>query len=358
VGRVSFEEVLRRVLWQLWPRQSQIELLLDLGENKGRDEREAAASVARWLHDELGLPLAWEAAEVPVDTAWSEVEALAASLPDGPEAPGVGRWVRNIASAVGSSPKTLSNVLGDGPRSARPDLRWLGVIDRIARGDLPIEAWSFHLRTRDSVARQLERLACPGSLDAGDALLVSSLLALWQRRRPTDQVRANRGKTAPRRSSPKSIVAREGATIQRGQLEPLAEISSHLSADRGRVLLLLAVEAALFEAHLCAHPGRRGAATSTGEPWFTAVEGLLGARRLIPLDVEILEYRIARMRAYRDRAASPSGEGAACAYVDACVALDAARRGEVERRALDWGAPGLFMLVPQLRSAGFTPDGQ
>ncbi|MEZ4319740.1 MAG: hypothetical protein R3F61_19645 [Myxococcota bacterium] len=173
------------------------------------------------------------------------------------------------------------------------DHRWLLLITRIVSGgltDVHSNAWLYHRRTLFKTGALLFGMARGGTFDASDALLVFSLLALWQRRRPTDTVRSNKGRTTPRRETAKPVAALGGSIVSPGQIAPLVRLSTGI-AD-GQRLALVALEAALTEAHLAPHQARRTKGTEVwdGESWLRAVECALddvsgvdwpgGARRL------------------------------------------------------------------------------
>lgn len=350
--------VLRSGICLLWPRRSDQELLLDLGERKAwtDDERDDAVSVfAQWLVDELGIagPIGPIPRRPEVDElAWTR--AFGARLVDRPREPGVARWASAMASALGVAGKTLANGVVDGLRSERQAHRWLRVLARIAHGGGAIEAWAFHRREPIGVARQLARLGTPSLVDAGDTLLLASLLALWQRRRPTTHARGNRGGMRSRRRTPKPIAALLGGLVAPGQVHHLARLAPAFGPAGAGALELLVVEAALTEAHLAPHHARRpsGDCAMDGEAWLQSVEALLRSPvGLSEADRRVFAFRIQRMRAWRDRAPDiPEPAGACGAYVDASMALESVRRGEIVQRRFAATQPGILMLRPQLRS--------
>jgi hypothetical protein len=341
----------------LWPSRLHQELLLDLGERKGwgrEDYDRAVDEVASWLRDELGLPAEIEpCAPRSLDVrAWAR--EFGSHAGEGPAVGGVARWATALAPALGVSGKTLANSVRERLRLDRSDHRWLGALCRIASGDAPLAAWSFHARTAQGVASELGRLAVPDHLDAGDALILMSLLALWQRRRPSERARANRGEPRSRRETPKPLAALRGSLATPGQLRRLVALAPRLGADGGRALMWLAFEASLTEAHLAPHPARStDEPSSDGEEWLKVVAELAPAHGLLhDGDLDVLRFRVSRMRTWRDKAPlADSGVGSVREpYVAASLALEAARRGEPRSRTFAPDEPGLLMLLPLLRT--------
>ncbi len=353
--------LLDRVVRALWPRRTEQELLLDLGERKGwgdHDRQTALGRAANWLGHELLLadPVA---AGPPAPASESALETLRAvgSRCSGQDShPGVARWIGALAPATGASPKTLANSLSSGLRPERRDHRWLTVIARIEQGEgaQALDAWLFHRRTPSAVSRALSGILSRDAYDAADALVLLSLLALWQRRRPTERVRANKGTARSRRQTPKPVAALAGSLASVGQFGHLVDLAKDLR--RPDLLTALAIEAALTEAHLGPHPARRSRGTlqDCGEAWLEAVLGKLDEVDCLDAeDVEAFKFRIERMRAWRERRPMAAGFGApGVPYIEASVALEEARTGMPVRRAFSAEAPGLLMLLPLLRSRG------
>ena len=350
----------------IWPRRAQRELLLDLGERKGWTDEDAARGlqdVASWLVAEgVVSPTRRPAARRAVDVETLKAD-LASLVPTGEveRVAGTSELVSYLAPAAGVAPKTLSNSLIGGLRSARSDHRWLLAIRRVMQGHGATAAWVFHRRTPAALA---EALASTEPADAADALVLSSVMALWQRRRPTGDARGNRGRRRPRRLTPKPVAAMRWELMTPRQLGALVEVATRMGDERGAALGLLGVECALTEAHLAPHAGRgteRGASglERRGEPSLVAVENaleaLMKASLVGPTEGHVYAYRIARMRAWRDRRPHPE-PAAACSdhpYVAACRAIDVRRAGDRDAvGAFASHAPGIAMLLPQLRAAG------
>ena len=358
-ARVSLAAALAHGLRAVWPSRRARESLLDLGERKDWSEPdldEQVARVARWLEEELGLPVELPAFARPHQDALAWARTFGRGLHEGPAERGVSRWASALAPCAGTTGKTLANSVGGGLDPARADHRWIGVLSRIHDGRGGGTAWWFHARTPERVAVELARLAAPTLIDGGDALLLLSLLALWQRRRPTDQARGNRGTTRPRHVTPKPVASLRGELVQVGQLAHLAKLAEHLPPEAAHQLIMVAVECALTEAHLAPHRARAGRDDpGDGEAPLRAVERLMAHTDTVKeLDREIIEFRVERMRAWRDGTRAPpvSGTLADQPYVAASQALEARRRGDHVLPRFQPSDPGLFMLQPLLRRRG------
>jgi hypothetical protein len=353
---------LRDAILAMWPRRAQQELLLDLGERKGwtgDDYASRVAEVAVWLRDELMLPepIATGGVASP-DSGWRDLREWASQRRHEATS-GVARWALELAPAVGTAPKTLANSLRGGLSSARADHRWLSLVARAAREPVREDAWVFHRRTAAGVSSALAAMATHAPYDAADAMLLLSLLALWQRRRPTSDARANRGRLRSRRETPKAVAALRGTLIEAGQIAPLMKLASALPSTGGaRAVALVALEAALTEAHLAPHPARLTGEqpVDTGEGLLRAVEAALARHGdLVGHDGDAYAFRIDRMRAWRDRRsqAPPSDRVSDLPYVAASMALE---QRETPSPAPDWETttPGLLMLIPLLRHRGLA----
>lgn len=346
---------------RMWPRRKQVELLFDLGERKGwgdAEVTEACARAAGFLHDELGLrPRQDPPPMVRSDAVLTWARASGAVVWQGPAPSGVAKWSAALAPGLGVQPKTLANSVVTGLSEARSDHRWLAALARCAEQEAASDAWVFHRRTPGAVSRELGRLNGPGCLDAGDALLLFSLLALWQRRRPTERARGNRRQAQPRRATPKPIVALEGQLLQPGQVDPLLTWADRIGAG-GEGLKLLAIEAVLTEAHLAPHLSRVGAAApADGAHWLAVVDSvapLLGPAH--HLDAAAFRYRAERQRSFALGASLPEPPAglADLPYMRACASLKAFRAGHPVPLDCPRDAPGVLMMLPQLRSRGLV----
>lgn len=359
---LQLRDVIGHALRAMWPRRAQRELLLDLGERKGWTEADCDAAVdgaATWLERQLLLPadLPGVGPLPPHDMA--EVMEIGRRLAEGADAASPARWAIGLGPVVGAAPKTLVNSLEQGLRADRPDHRWLRALARVGRSGGPADAWVFHRRSPGVVAVELAAMAGRDDLDAGDAVLLLSLLALWQRRRPTAEARGNRGRRQPRRRTPLPIGALPSPLAAPGQVPHLARAARLLGGEAGRALLVLALEAALTEAHLAPHPARtsRSGLCDSGEVWLRGVEaildlhaGLLGAD-----DAEVFRFRIARMRSWRDGVPQHASAELAVRspYVRASLDLERARGRSLVAGSIDAATPGVMMLLPLLRARGF-----
>ena len=368
---VPLGDCLGRAIIAMWPRRAHQELLLDLGERKGwdaDDRGEAIGAAAAWLIGELGLPPT-VSMDGPLARAEHEgdgpvldrARALGLTAKLGEPTAGVAAWVCGLAPALGSSAKTLANSLSRGLRSDRGDHRWLRVVTRVANGGGDRDAWCFHRRSPHSMGRAVRPLGAVERFDAGDALVVLSLLALWQRRRPTERVKGNRGRSRSRRTTPKPVAALLGGLAQPAQATALVMLARHLDPEAGRALSELAIEAALTEAHLAPHPTRSSASAgvpgTSGESWLRAAENAIeetGAL-LAEEDRAVLAFRIDRQRAWRARRPQSVEDDrlGRHPYVAACLALEQRIiNPEAEAARFATGTTGLLMLLPALRSRG------
>lgn len=360
--QVSLGAALDHVIRRVWPRRSHLELLLDLGERKGwteGDYQHRVAEVAVWLQDHLMLPPHFDRGHVaPFDLG--AVKELVAETGTRPVA-GVARWAVAVAPAVGASPKALVNSLAHGLRSDRSDHRWLAAVARVASGAMAarqIEAWAYHRRTPQVVAEALGGAAGRDLQDASDAMLVASLVALWQRRRPPSEARANRGKAVGRRATPKPVAALGGALIAPRQVGHLAGLA--LGTEQRGLLLTLQVECALTAAHLAPHRARRSprGAGGDGEQLLSAVQRALEAHAMVLGDSElaILRYRLERLRAWREQRIAEHNPLALGTYVETCRMLETVPVAGTSSSApsrVCASTPGLLMLLPLLRRRGF-----
>lgn len=357
--------VLSDMLLRMWPRRRHQELLLDLGERKGwtdADRDDALERLAGWSLTELGLP-----DRLPARTGLDGV-----ALPGLPAVPldrvkpvgGVGLQMVALAALAGTAPKTLANSVGSGLRSDRRDHRWLGFLPRLSAGHLSEDAWIYHRRSPRAVGEELAARAHAPFFDAGDALLVLSIVALWQRRRRPGEARASRSQLVSRRELAKPIAALDGWVMMPSQLGPLLEYGVERGGTGGRAVVAVSIEAALTEAHLAPHRARAtGAAVGSGEGWLRAVEQALGrppvAQVLGVEEHEVFAWRVARMRAYAARQPTPLPGGAASAhpYTKLARAIDDALGKRPSERLFHAADPGYFMLLPQARRLGLVEDG-
>ncbi len=247
-----------------------------------------------------------------------------------------------------------------GLRADRPDHRWLRLLIRVARrGGGALDAWAFHRRSPGVVAEELAARAARDDLDAGDAVLVMSLLALWQRRRPTAHARGNRGQVRPRRTTPKPVAGVRDTLAAAGQLRHLGRLAKMLGGERARAVLLLGIEAGLTEAHLAPHAARlsQQGAPDTGEGWLRGIEQVVHEHAvLLAEDAAVLRFRIDRMRAWRDRVEQPlpHEDAVRFAYVRASLDLEHTHAASAVDEPVHASTPGLLMLLPLLRARGFA----
>ncbi len=364
-------DILSTMLLALWPSRRHQELLLDLGERKGWSEGDRAAATERlaaWLAAELELP-----ASLPAGPSHAQQELLALSdLPvEGVEpVVGVGRHTVALAQLVGTAPKTLANTLKAGLRSDRRDHRWILFLSRLHRGETDDAAWVFHRRSPQAVATALARRTSAPQLDAADALLVLSLVALWQRRRRSGEGRSARGIETARRLLPKPVSALDCWVLAPSQLRPLAALGVRLGNDAGQALVAVALDAALTEAHLAPHRARRTELTTTSsetalrlaESALRAADDVLGRADVAELlgqpEIDVFRWRVSRMRAYPAGVPTPAPSVAVAEhpYVRLARAIDDARSSPERPKRFASHEPGYFMLLPQARRLGLLED--
>ncbi len=352
----ALSEQLRHIVERVWRSETAQGRLLDLGERKQWPPDGAAAayaSLATWLRDTLGLRASSTFDPAPSSVGADDLRACAEALLDRVNAePGVSAALVAIAPALGVTPKTLSNSLSMGVDSTRSSHRWLLLLHRLRCGWDSGGAWVYHQRTPHTVSIELGRRSRVEAVDAADALLVFSLIALWQRRRPQDEVRSNRGRVPPRRETPKPIVSLIDPLVTLGQVEHLCALAERMEAPAGTALTELVIECALTHAHLGPHIGRRGEKPRTAEDWLQAVERVLESRgkRLGAHTCALLRLRIELQRAYRDKRPvdRSRASGVSHPYADAVWLLQDHRERGGAVGAVDPMAPGVMMLLPSL----------
>lgn len=356
---MTLTSLLDDAIQALWPRRAQQEALLDLGERKTwthADRRRQIEAVARWLIDNQVAPqrvAVAPASPMTLETARQHAASLGPSIGDRDAAVAID--LQQIAPLVGcATPKTLANSLSAWPRSSRPDHRWLQAIAVLTDAPTPPSGLCFDDRSTENLARLLGRTGgrmragCP---DARDALVLFSLLALWQRRRPTAAVRANRGRPSTRRQAPKPMAGLSRDLIGARQF---ARLIDGAITHNQPAIAELAFEAALTAAHLGPHRARK-----TGDldlRWLlpTACERVLELEALLgPRRAALWRHRVDIMISYRDRAdrPEPPAEIARHPYVHMTTLLDRQRRGAAIDHAVlaqalrdDW--LGKAMLAP------------
>jgi hypothetical protein len=350
------------MLTRLWPTRRQQERLLRLGERKAwtpDDMTRSVGALAGWLHSQLGVP-----SEVAVTPSSADAPShLPVNVPEVHTAPiGVGKGKAALGKLVAKHPKTLSNALSEqkehGPREDRADHRWLRLLARLEADDVRADALVFHRRTTANVGAEIARRA-QATLDAGDAILLLSLIALWQRRRPKNAKGPSRSVTS-RRDMTKPVAAVVQETLTRGQLERLSTHALRLPAPQGRCLALVLLEGALTEAHLAPHRARRTESPSVrdGEAWLSAVDAALRLDALGSLlddeDRAVCCWRVERMRAYlrREKNGPVDSKIQQNPHVQLVMAIERTATGEPSDEQFGADQDGAFMLIPQARRLG------
>ncbi len=242
----------------LWPKQKDQGYLFDLGERKKwskSDHNSMIIECCTWLED-FGIILSSDLISKEFDATFIREELPAPNLKSAPT-PGVSRKLCALASLLNISSKTLANSLASWMQCERTDHRWLLSISRAFQGEPLSPGILYHRRSIAAFSQTLSRVRGNlqhKQLDVTDANALFSLIALWQRRRPTMKVRSNRAKGKPRRKTPKPLVELAGNLISQGQFLNLLAyaVEQELSS-----LAYLTIETALTEAHLAPHPSRK-----------------------------------------------------------------------------------------------------
>lgn len=312
---------LQCALTSMAPRRSERERLLDLRLHGAamEDLTDGLAALSTFLGQDLDLAERWQV-QLPDgdDQHRRDFERFKAALlaqaganaAIRERAPGVAKWVAVVAPALDVAPKTLANSLARGLRPARRDHRWLAWLVDSHGGELQSAAWFFHDRTGEAVTQTLARWHGARRWTVADALLLFSLTALWQRRRDSATARAHRGRAVPRRTMAKPAAALDDWLVSASQVAPLCRLIEglHGGTDPQRASLLSAfvIEATLTQAHIVMHSATGRQRRRSGERLLHAAERELRAvgSELAPL----LRWRIALMRAWRDKTALPLPE--------------------------------------------------
>lgn len=397
---VSLAEVLERVILALWKKRTKQELLLDLGERKEWTEDDFS-SVCRknagWFGCELGLSLKvrtqaqTQTTGEPVPSQWkgdSLRERLRAVLPPSPmpaePRKGVTKLSAELSVYVGAGAKSIDNALSEGLQADAPAHRWLLLLARLGGPPEelpPIELLLYHRRSRRAVDQWLSnRATSPDSgMDISDALVCFSLLSLIQRRRPTSEALASRGKDVSRRDVAKPVAAMEYELIQHGQIRPLICLALSLSRcakperrQAGRVLALTVLECVLTQTHLLVHLPRKGDFDEKKREeryrdygvWLDlAAKAVADTNDLLgDEEADCFRFRIAWMRA---RAAQRDGERVRAGrdvpipegirqlpYLKGLLTIDAVMAKEDTNERIDLLDSGVLMLLPQARKRG------
>ncbi len=339
----------------LWSRQQRKDLF-DLAEGKPWSESQGDAALREavgWLVRELALDRKAQEPDPHPVLSLSSAREQALVLPPSNyrEYPSVSRGIVALAPLVDAKPNTLANQLVFDRSKAR-SIRWARLLGRLADESLPLDAWLFHRRTPGAVARQIlswEGCAC---FDAGDELLALSLLALWQRRRPTERVRANRGERKPRSATPKRIVSLLDPLITVEQRQSLVALASKLDDPRRRALLLFVIEAVLSAAHARSLlRGRSLEPLSVASTLVWAEDTVNRDQVLLGEEAEVLRFRVAAQRAFSQRQIVEWSASVSSAYILSSLCASRHREGVDGACADRFGEdePGVCMLLPQLR---------
>lgn len=364
----SIERPLDSALNVMWAKRKEIEALLDLGERKNwsaNDRASAVREAAMWLERTLALTLPQPTASTEIATGsrgFAEVRAWAENQTRDSTG-GAAQWIQFVASATGVSAKTLANQLSVRSKDqaySSTALRWLSTIEAALSERLDAEAVWFHRRTPQSISRQIARWSESKFCTSADALLIVSMLALWQRRRDTRTVRANRGTARSRKETPLPCGVVGAALVSEGQFCALVKLANAMRDEPREQLFAVAFEAALTAAHFGPHPVRvrRSGAADAGVvgPSLDVVESTRKRTALNDTDKDVVSFRIELMRAYDADQPLRNTSTAPGEYARAAAAINRIRYGESleSEPRFSATAPGIVMIVNQLRRLGLV----
>ena len=361
-GRAFDAVAIASVYERVWPTRKAQEAIWDLGERKewtAQERQDVVEGFCSWMAAELDVhegscSSGSEVSQVEDADVIDGLKQLAARLRGSrrQRTVGVAGWISAFGGLLGIVPKSFANSITGGLVESRRDHRWARFI---AQSDLSARERSivFHDRTSASVATALRELVEGRKADAADALLLHNLVALWQRRRPTHEVRGNRGIERARIVTPKPIKLLSGELGSPGQVAAiLAAALEAAEESRTRVWMMLAAEVALTELHMLPHRARSTdlQLVTRESNWAQKVRELvLAGSRLGPAEwSDVLEYRLARIESWRSGSTSSTAVDLQHPYVQAIERIDAARAGvRIEQQTLR-SSLGVVMLRPQL----------
>lgn len=338
----------------IWPRRTQHELALDLAQRKAwndADFEDACHECADWLVSEVGLASVVVAAPMVGD--WAALRSAAREMAGDKT---VESFAERAGHLFGRSASNVRNNLST-YHPGRVEHWWIAAMGRIAC-EQSSPAVLYHQRSRQSVNAGLERLAgaCDvGVPDAADVLLLTSLLALYQRRRPTNEVRGSRGQVLSRREAPKPIVLLLSSLFPAGVARKLLALAPRIEGgDPRRHLAALGVEWALTVAHAAPHRAVRAGARR--KPDADVIECVVrSASEILPDQATALRFRLDLMLAYAGSAPmSVTSSVDAYGEIHGCFAavradVEALPAAERAMRLVEADAPGSLMLAPQVR---------
>lgn len=340
----------------MFPSRRATEALLDLPERKmwGPRDREAAiVDLAAFLAAQLD----WPAGAEPEPVAAPDLDLLRASVEKiaSKQSPGTAAWLDAVAEPVGAtSAKSLAN---SRPRSLRPNdrrHRWVAWLARSLHTQPEPTLWRFDLRNADATARRVARWTEGHVYDAADELLLISLVALWQRRRPVTDVRAQRGAPSPRRTTPKPSSRLFHEVDFCGQARALLTLLEQLHGTDSWHWQALVLEWLLTQGHLVMQTDRSGGRRQRATRVLSVARKHLDRGAEDPDVAASWRWRIEVMEAWRDRRDADRGLAPDTPYGiwSAWLSIRTSRENApVPTAPLPW------MLTPQIRSRR-TPGGQ
>ena len=160
----ALTNALHSAITLMWPKRTQQEKLLDLGEQKPWSKamaRKAIVTLSHWLWTEVFIETCVDpatrkpAAERAALRAFGQnLNASVSGRRNRENHPDVAAWICVVAGSVGGSPKTLSNSIST-EKSSNPTHRWLRLISRVQAGGVPEDAWLYHRRSVSSVLAEV-----------------------------------------------------------------------------------------------------------------------------------------------------------------------------------------------------------
>lgn len=373
-----FDEVaiMQNLIKTLWHLQKDQEALLDLGERKAWGDDALDEAINEWVgwlnaHDlGPGAVTRTDRATPSISRPRIWYEAARWVLPPGEGARSRSEENKHWGHLLGCSPRSFDNELSKDFKPTHAAHMWvhqLANIDTIA-----LDSLLYHRRTRANMAAFWERLLSGDHIPAlADRLVLISLAMLYQRRRPTEAARGNRGRTAPRRSTPKPAKRPTKELVSQGFADTMCGwLQHHRDAPRTASVAALLVELLLTQRHAHAHTDRTTEPSGVSErsSWEDArIPSLVG---LAPDDDRVVfEERLRIMHCYERREPYTGGSSDEHPYLHASAIIQHLREQEqtLKRGArIDWAqatddvrelerlyaedAPGLVMLGSQITS--------
>lgn len=241
-----------RIIAQFWPTDTAKESLFDLGEHKQQVSQNFPCAIDHfisWLNTYQFIPTQFS----PPSNPFQERPVSRETISKTAWLLGEGQLVRKLSQLLIKIEKTLNNSLTTFQYRKIEHL-W---IKSIIYPDLDINLILFHRRTRQALHTFWHSLLVrcqTHDLDLQDYLVLVSLIALYQRRRNTDEVRANRRSQKSRKITPKPISKLFTSCIAR--CENIVETCANTNSIEARQLALMSIEETLTYEHMQLFPKR------------------------------------------------------------------------------------------------------